>query len=311
MRILLAAMRSEKGDLRLNLSNHLAKLEDTTSRGCELVLFPEMSLTGSVDPLTKPERLISLDDSNIAALTAATKGTGVAAAFGVAEITERGDAFITHVVASEGRRIGVQRKRYLGEGEEHFSPGSESDVFDIGGHKIGIAICAEADFDAPFDDASNAGAKLVLFPAAPGLYGRRTDDASWKRGFAWWERSSLDDARRHAMRLGLWIALAGQAGSTLDEDFPGFAALVSPNGSVIDRLPDWREGDLIVDVPLWPHEEVASTRRRFYDVRQRGGLIPSQGEKGFHDQPHAYFRVVPCPLMATTSRAPRSGFETR
>jgi NAD+ synthase (glutamine-hydrolysing) len=250
MRIWLAAMRSEKGDLKLNLSNHLKKLDDASSRGCELVLFPEMSLTGSVDPLMNPERLIPLKHSNVAALTEATKGSGVAAAFGVAEITESGDAFITQVVASEGRRNGVQRKRHLGEGEEHFSPGVESEIFDIGSHKIGIAICAEAGFDAPFDDASNAGARLVLFPAAPGLHGRRTDEASWKSGFSWWEQSSLGDARRHAKRLGLWIALAGQAGSALDEDFPGFAALVSPNGSVVDRLPDWREGDLIVDIPL-------------------------------------------------------------
>jgi hypothetical protein len=36
----------------------------------------------------------------------------------------------------------------------------------------------------------------------------------------------------------------------LDEDFPGFAALISPEGSVIERLLDWRESDLIVDVHL-------------------------------------------------------------
>lgn len=250
MRILLAAMRSAKGDLKLNLTNHLKKLDDASSKGCELVLFPEMSLTGSVDPLRNPERLISLEDSNIATVIAATKESGVAAAFGLAEVAISGDAFITQMVASEGQRIGVQRKRHLGEGEEHFSPSADSAVFDVGRHKIGIAICAEAGFDAPFDDAWNAGANLVLFPAAPGLYGRRIDEASWRSGFAWWEQSSLGDACRHATRLGLWIALAGQAGSTLDEDFPGFAALVNPEGAVVERLPDWREGDLIVDVPL-------------------------------------------------------------
>jgi predicted amidohydrolase len=58
------------------------------------------------------------------------------------------------------------------------------------------------------------------------------------------------DARRHARRLRLWIALAGQAGSTADEDFPGLAGLVRPDGGVMARLPDWREGVLIVDIPL-------------------------------------------------------------
>jgi predicted amidohydrolase len=51
---------------------------------------------------------------------------------------------------------------------------------------------------------------------------------------------------------GLWIALAGQADSTADEDFPGLAALVRPDGSVAARLPDWHPGVLTVDVPLRP-----------------------------------------------------------
>ena len=41
--------------------------------------------------------------------------------------------------------------------------------------------------------------------------------------------------------------MATQAGTTVDEDFPGIAALVSADGGVIDRLPDWRAGTLVVD----------------------------------------------------------------
>jgi predicted amidohydrolase len=66
----------------------------------------------------------------------------------------------------------------------------------------------------------------------------------------WWEGCGLGDAIRHARRLGLWIAMAGQAGSTKDEDFPGLAALVAPDGAVAARLPDWRPGALTVDIPL-------------------------------------------------------------
>ena len=81
------------------------------------------------------------------------------------------------------------------------------------------------------------------------LDGRRTDEASWREGFAWWEECSLGDAARHARRRGLWIAQAGQAGVTQDEDFPGLAALTGPDGAVIDRLPDWRAGVLTVQIP--------------------------------------------------------------
>ena len=174
---------------------------------------------------------------------------GLAACFGLAERSPDGAPYITQVVAVAGRVAGVQRKRHLGEGEEAFTAGVEAAVFDHAGVRFAIAICAEAGHDAPFDAAADAGARLVLFPAAPGLYGRRGSPASWQSGFAWWQGRGLGDARHHARRRALWIALAGQAGSTADEDFPGLAALVSPAGTVTARLPDWRPGTLIVDVP--------------------------------------------------------------
>jgi predicted amidohydrolase len=84
----------------------------------------------------------------------------------------------------------------------------------------------------------------------PVLRWRRIDDASWRSGFSWWQGCGLADAIRHARRRGLWIAMAGQAGSTVDEDFPGLAALIDPDGTVRDRLHDWREGTLVTDIPL-------------------------------------------------------------
>jgi predicted amidohydrolase len=249
MRALLAAIRCDKGDVAGNLAAHLGLLDRAAAEGCAMVLFPEMSLTGSADPAAHPERLIGLGHPAVTALAAATGETGAAACFGVAEHAPGGVPHITQVFAAAGRVAGVQRKRHLGEGEEAFTAAGQTAVFDHAGARFGVAICAEAGFDGPFDAAAAAGARLVLFPAAPGLYGRRTDEASWRRGFAWWEGSALGDARRHARRLGLWIALAGQAGSTVDEDFPGLAALVGPDGEVTDRLPDWRPGVLVVDVP--------------------------------------------------------------
>jgi len=249
MRALLAALRCPKGDVAGNLAAHVRLLSDAASAGCELAVFPEMSLTGSADPGTHPERLIGLDHPAVAALAAATGETGVGACFGIAERSRSGEPHITQVFAASGRLIGVQRKRHLGEGEEAFTAATQTAVFAHAGVTFGVAICAEAGFDGPFDAAAAGGAELMLFPAAPGLHGRRTGDDSWRNGFAWWEGSALGDAQRHARRLGLWIALAGQAGATADEDFPGLAALVGPDGQVAARLPDWRPGVLTVDIP--------------------------------------------------------------
>ena len=250
MRVMLAAIWCEKGDVDGNLEAHRNLLGEAAAAGCDLVLYPEMSLTGSADPGAHPERLIALDHPAVTALASATGPHSLAACFGIAERATDGRPYVTQVVAGDGRVLGVQRKRHLGEDERSFTAASQDAVFDWSGVRFGIAICAESGFNRPFDAAAAAGARLVLFPAAPGLYARPADEASWRAGYGWWQGCGLADAIRHARRRELWIAMAGQAGSTSDEDFPGLAALVDPAGTVRDRLPDWREGTLVTDIPL-------------------------------------------------------------
>lgn len=247
MRILVAALNAQKGDLAGNLARHQAVLEQARAQGCQVAVFPEFSLTGSVDPRRDPERALTLDAGPVRAVLEATSRTGVAAVFGIAE--RAGPAFhITQLYGHDGRLGGVYRKRHLGEDEEGYQTGVVPGVFRFGAVRFGITICAESGVDLPWDDAVAGGASVILFCAAPGLYGRRTDERGWRDGHAWWVSAGLGDAVRHARRLGVPVAMATQAGATEDEDFPGLAALVSPDGQVA-RLPDWHPGSLVVEVP--------------------------------------------------------------
>jgi predicted amidohydrolase len=248
VKALLTAVSCQKGDLEGNTRRHIALLEDGAERGARVVVFPEMSLTGSVDRVHWPGRAIALTHPTVAEIAAATARVGVAALFGIAEAVGD-DVYITQVLADGGRVVGHYRKRTLGEDEEAYRAGSEPARFALGATPIGIAICAESGADGAFDDAAAAGAEVVFFCAAPGLYGRRIDRAGWRSGFDWWSQEALGDAARHARRLGLWVALATQAGATADEDFPGLAALVDPSGAVVSALPDWNEDTLLVDLP--------------------------------------------------------------
>jgi predicted amidohydrolase len=245
--VLLAAITCEKGDLHANLAAHIDLLRRAAHAGCDLVVFPEFSLTGSIDPVRHPDDAIAVDHDAIEALVAATAEPGPAAVFGLSE-RSGDDFFITQAVASDGRLIGAQRKRHLGEDEQTYSTGSDALVFELRSHRLGIVICAEGNVDWTWNATIAAGAETVLFCSAPGLYGRKTDEASWRAGFEWWDAHGLGNAIRHAKRLSVPVAMATQAGTTVDEDFPGIAALVSAEGTVIDRLPDWRPGTLLVDL---------------------------------------------------------------
>ncbi len=248
MRALLAATRCEKGAVEANLANHLAVLERASAAGCDLAVFPELSLTGSVDPERQPEAPLEVEDARVGELVAATGAVGAGAVFGLAERGVGGRTHISQAFARDGRLVGVYRKRHLGEGEEGFTPGCEPCRFSAEAG-FGVAICAEGRVEYPFAEPAAAGAGVVFFCAAPGLDGRRTDEAGWSAGLAWWESCGLAQARGHAEREGIWVALVTQAGATVDEDFPGLAALVDPAGSVVSRLPDWRPGDLVIDIP--------------------------------------------------------------
>ena len=241
MRLLLTALNCPKGELQTNLARHEALLMVGRDSNCDLVLLPEMSLTGYL-----PGAGISLRDPSIRQLVGLTVG-GPSLCFGLVERGESGRApYITQVLAIDGRVAGVHRKGALGEGEaEFFAPGAPSGVLSVAGQRCSLAVCAEIRNESPYRHDTS----LVLAPAAPGLYGsRRLNDDDWQRGFNWWRGSVLDDVRR-LLGPNRWLGLSSQAGATEDEDFPGWAALIGAGGLVVAELPDWREGTLVVDVP--------------------------------------------------------------
>jgi len=249
MRALLAALTCHKGDIRRNLDEHLVALDTARHAGCDIAIFPELSLTGSVDAIRHPHDAVALGDPAVAVIVETTRHVDVAAVFGIAERGADEQLFITQLVAHDGELVAVHRKRHLGNDEEGYGVGSGTPVVTLAGRTIGMIVCAESSVDDTWDATVAAGADVIAMCSAPGLYERRTTDDEWRAGLEWWESAGLADACRHARRLGVWVAMATQAGSTVDEDFPGIAALVSPAGEVVDRLPDWRPGTLVVDIP--------------------------------------------------------------
>ena len=244
VKVLLAAITCEKGDIEGNLTRHCDVLVQAGREGCDLAVFPEFSLTGSVDPVAHPERAIDIGHAAIRALAGATSDSGVLFGFG----ERAGDEFfITQAFAAEGELRGVQRKRQLGEDEDGFSTGDDTAVFTHADTSFGTIICAEGNHTHLWDAVST---DVVFYCSAPGLYERRTTPAEWRSGFEWWGEAGLANAQQQAKRLGVWIGMATQAGSTVDEDFPGIAALIDPAGEIVMRLPDWRPGTLVVEIPV-------------------------------------------------------------
>ena len=216
---------------------------------CDIVVFPEMSLSGYLDPAIHSEFELSLNSRQVNKLVELTESYSVDVLFGIVEHNPGTGPFISQIHAGDGILNGIYRKRNLADNEALFTPGSEPYVGNLAGSSFGVAVCADYSVPTEFVAASNAGALVVFHPSAPGLDGlRKTDDASWKSGFDWWRTSCIERHGRRAKELGLHIAVCTQAGSTFDEDFPGWAGLFGPDGEIVAELPDWRAGTLIVEI---------------------------------------------------------------
>jgi predicted amidohydrolase len=247
--IALVQLRCEKGALEDNLAEMAAHVRDAIAQSDDIIVFPEMSITGYINPTTMPEAILTLDHPAVQRAAAMTAGTGLTLLAGLVESNPTGKPFITQVVAQDGRITGVYRKITIAEDErDWFDPGDDIPIFRHGDIPFGISICADHGNAALFAALAEKGAKLVLAPSAPGLYGEQAT-RNWQAGFDWWRVSCAADLGGHARRHSLWIAVATQAGRTIDEDFPGGGYVFDPKGACVAATPDWSEGVLRAAIP--------------------------------------------------------------
>lgn len=254
IRIALIQMQCEKGDIQANLNRITHYLAEAQARGVEIIGFPEMSLTGYADPTRYPQAVITVDGPEVAQLLKLTEPYALMVLVGLIEKNPQGKPFITHLVIRQGVLLGRYRKITIEDEEvEWFSPGETVLTFPLGGLTCGLAICADIGNEMVFAACQRQGAQIVFELAAPGLYGEQAT-RNWASGYEWWEGECLNYLGRYARDYGLWIAVATQAGRTVDEDFPGGGYVFAPGGERVYATEDWLPGALYLEIDLDNHQ---------------------------------------------------------
>ena len=163
---MLTALKCVKGDVAGNLARHRDLAKTAGDDGCDLVLLPEMSLTGY-----RPSACVALDHPAVTELVAATS-EGTALCFGLVEADrDGGRPFITQVIADHGQIVAVHRKSHLGDGEDtDFQPGTAAEAFRLADARCSVAVCAEIGSTRPYsrrgrsDRMGACGAGVVRRP---------------------------------------------------------------------------------------------------------------------------------------------------
>ncbi|HET8606300.1 MAG TPA: NAD+ synthase [Gaiellaceae bacterium] len=254
MRLALAQIDSVVGDLDGNRRRILERLDEARGEGADLVLFPELAVTGypPEDLLLKPG-FVRAARRSLAEIAAAT--ADVTALVGVPWL--EGDLYNACAVCAGGELRAVYRKRFLPnygvfDEDRYFAPGRDCLLLRFGDVLVGPTICEDVwQPGPPATDLALAGAQLLAnISASPFHVGKDR------------EREQMLQVR--ARDNVCLVALVNAVGAQDELVFDGHSCVIDDEGTVLARAPGFEECLLLCDV-----EPAAVVGRRLRDVRRR------------------------------------------
>ena len=131
-------------DVKTNLEEVVGKIHQGRENGADLIVFPELALTGYFVGRRYHEAALRLDTPEIKTLLSATRGT--AAIMGFIEESPAMNFYNSALVAVDGEILLVHRKLNLPnygpfEERKYFSPGKQVPVFKLADCTIAVFIC--------------------------------------------------------------------------------------------------------------------------------------------------------------------------
>jgi NAD+ synthase (glutamine-hydrolysing) len=291
MRLALAQINTVVGDIAGNMTRILAHLAEAQDAGADLVLFPELALSGypPEDLLLRPGFLRSVEAA-LGELAAATAGSRGVALVGAPELDS--DLYNSCFVVSDGAVRGVYRKRFLPnygvfDENRYFASGRKLLLLRFGSLLVGPTICEDIwQPGPPATELALAGAHLVVnISASPFHVGKAR------------EREEM--IRVRARDNSCFVALCNAVGGQDELVFDGASVIVDDEGELIARAPSFDEALLIVDL-----DPGSTVGRRLRDVRRRSlaeerGGVPEPELVSFAEPAEAtvHLHPPPAPLL--------------
>jgi predicted amidohydrolase len=240
VKLALAQISSKREDKKANLQ----KIEEFTvkakEQSADLVIFPELSLTGYVLHDQVYELAEVIPGPSTKTIEKLAKKTGTHIIFGMPERSEKTKAtiFNTAVLVGPNGFIGKFRKMYLPthsvfEEKRYFRPGYQTAVFNTRMGNVGLFICYDIFFPEVCRLTRLKGAELlVCISASPAV----------RRGYF----EILTAAR--ALENTAFLAYVNLAGVEDGLQFWGGSRLVSPTGDLLAKAKYDKEDLVICEV---------------------------------------------------------------
>jgi NAD+ synthase (glutamine-hydrolysing) len=275
LKLALTQINTKLGDVEANLEKHLALADEAAHKGAELLVFPELSLTGYVlqDLVPAVAHPPSNDDPVFHRLFQASKKLDLVVGF--IDEDDRHRFYIAAAYLSEGRLLHVHHKVHLPTygifDEKRFvAAGDRFRSFETRWSRVGILICED------FWHASSPyllwldGADLILMTSASP--GRGVTDE--QLGSAHWVEAVN---QTYAGLFTCFVAHTNRVGFEDGLNFWGGATVYDPDGRQIVRGPYNDEALIFADLDL---AQIRRTRARLPLLRdERPDLVLRELER--------------------------------
>lgn len=266
----LAQINTVLGKPEANLEKHLALARQAAQDGADLLIFPELSLTGYVlqDLTAAVAHRPQADDPLFRPLLEASHKIDLLVGF--VEEDTRNRFYIAAAYLSKGEVCHVHRKVYLptyglfDEGR-FFAWGDAIQAFETRFGRAGILICEDFWHASPPYLLWLDGADLFLFTSASP--GRGLNSAPILESARWVEHIN----RAYASLFTAFVAHTNRVGYEDGLNFWGGSTVFDPNGELIVQAPYFEEGVTLAEVDL---NQLHRTRARLPLLRdERTALV--------------------------------------
>ncbi|MEE9181513.1 MAG: nitrilase-related carbon-nitrogen hydrolase [candidate division NC10 bacterium] len=241
----IAQLSPTLGDLDRNFALHEKILREAEGQGVDLLLFPELSLTGYFLKDMVPSVALAPRDPRLGLLKQASRGMAIVVGF----VEESPDHrfFNTAVYFEGGKLRHVHRKLYLptyGLFDEHryFAQGDRMQAFDTRFGRMALTICEDLWHPSTAYLASLDGAQVILcISASPGR-GLRPEGTF--ANAAAWEHLN----RAYAQLFTCFLCFCNRVGYEDGACFWGGSEVIAPTGEVLAKAPQLDEAFLRVTI---------------------------------------------------------------
>lgn len=276
----LAQINTRLGDVKSNLEKHLVLAQEARQSGADLILFPELSLTGYTLQDLVPAVAMSPDDNNPTFRELRQASKDIDMVVGFIRVDSRHRFFISAAYLSKGEIAHIHDKVYLPSygifDEKRFvAPGDRFRTFDTRWGRAGILICE--DFwhaSSPYLLWQGGADILLMTSASPG---RGVTDE--QLGSAKWVETIN---QTYAGLFTCFVAHTNRVGFEDGLNFWGGSTVFDPDGKLVGKAPDDIEALTLANLDL---AQLRRTRSRLPLLRdERPELVLRELERNLKNE---------------------------